>query len=247
MGRFLKLYWLIKNYGLAHALRLYLQLSHREHIRVPGVKHHIHLRKNTTDHLAFEQVFITKEYDFEPGCDPSVIVDAGSNIGLGTVYFANRYPGARVISIEPEPNNFHMLKKNTNFYSNVTAVKAAVWNEDTELNIYDEGKGEWAFTVHREKAGTVGKVMALSIPKLMATYDLPYIDILKIDIEGAEKELFTSNYESWLPKVRVLVIELHDHYKPGTSRQFFETISKYQFSFHATEDRLLLRNENFQR
>lgn len=245
MGRFLKLYWLIKHYSLFSALRLFFQLGRRPYLRVPGVKHHIHLRKKTSDIPAFEQVFITQEYDFDPGCDPSIIIDAGANIGLGSAYFANRYPAARILAIEPEPENYQMLKKNAALYENVTPIKAALWFEDTELNIFDQGQGEWAYTVGEENLGGIGKTMALSIPHLMAAYDLPYIDILKVDIEGSEKELFTSNYEEWLPKVRVLVIELHDHYKQGTSRQFFETISKYQFSFHATEDRLLLRNENF--
>ncbi len=247
MGRFLKMYWLLKHYGLLHGLRLYFQLGNRPHLRVPGVKHHVHLRKNTSDIPAFEQVFITREYDFEPGCDPSVIIDAGANIGLASVYFANRYPGARILAIEPEPGNYQMLKKNTGHYANVTPIHAALWFEDTELSIFDKGKGAWAFTVAEQKTGGIGKTMAISMAHLIKAYDLPYIDILKIDIEGAEKELFSSNYDEWLPKVRVLVIELHDHYKQGTSRQFFETISKYRFSFHATEDRLLLRNENFEK
>lgn len=247
MGRFLKLYWLIKNYGLLHALRIYLLLGRRNYLRVPGITHHIHLRKNTSDIPTFNQVFITREYDFEPGCDPAVIIDGGANIGLASAYFANRFPEARIFAIEPEPGNYQMLKKNVNLYKNVTAIKAALWNEDGELSIFDKGKGAWAYTVGTDKLGGVGKTTALSISHLMRAYSITYIDILKIDIEGAEKELFSSNYEEWLPKVRVLVIELHDHYKKGSSRQFFETIAKYQFSFHATEDRLLLRNENFQK
>lgn len=245
MGRFLKIYWLLKHYGFLHGLRLYFQLGQRPHLRVPGLRHHIHLRKNTSDIPAFEQVFITREYDFEPGCDPSIIIDAGANIGLASVYFANRFPAARILAIEPEPDNYQMLKKNTGHYNNITPINAALWFKNTELNIFDKGKGAWAYMVGEEKQGGLGKTMALSVSHLMQAYDLPYIDILKIDIEGSEKELFTSHYQDWLPKVRVLVIELHDHYKQGTSRQFFETISKYQFSFHATEDRLLLRNEEF--
>ncbi len=246
MGRFLKLYYLFKNYGFSHGMWLYLVVGRRPYFRVKGVKHHIHLRSATTDIQTFEQVFITKEYDFPPGCDPSVIIDAGANIGLASAYFANQYPGARIIAIEPEASNYQMLKKNSALYKNVSPVKAALWNKDGELHVKDNGNGEWAFTVSSDEEESREKVQAVSIPYLMQAYEIPAIDILKIDIEGAEKELFTSNYENWLPFVRVLVIELHDQYKQGCSRQFFETISKYQFSFHATEDRLLLRNENFQ-
>jgi len=52
---------------------------------------------------------------------------------------------------------------------------------------------------------------------------------LKLDIEGAGKELFTSNYEEWLDKVNIMVIELHDRMKPGCSDAFYSTIKKYNF------------------
>ena len=56
------------------------------------------------------------------------------------------------------------------------------------------------------------------------------IDLLKIDIEGAELEVFSNNYESWLPKTKALIIETHDQDRKGTTRPFFSTIAKYNFS-----------------
>ncbi len=245
MGRFLKLYWLLKNYGLFQALKIFLLLGRRNFFKVPGIKHHIHLRKNTTDIPTFEQVFITQEYDI-PFNDPSIIIDGGANVGLASAYFASHFPEARVYAIEPEPSNFEMLKKNTYLYDNITPIQAALWYKNDELEIVDQGFGAWAFAVAEQSHQSVGKTTAISIPHLMEAYNLSSIDVLKIDIEGAEKELFSEGFETWLPHVKTLLIELHDQYKVGCSKQFFDTMRQYDFSFHATEDILCLRNLKFQ-
>lgn len=53
-----------------------------------------------------------------------------------------------------------------------------------------------------------------------------------MDIEGSEKEVFSKNYEDWLPKVKILVIELHDSMQKDTSRIFFETLNKTWPHYH---------------
>lgn len=77
---------------------------------------------------------------------------------------------------------------------------------------------------------TEGAVKAVSIKDIMEQYSFDRIDILKIDIEGAEIELFKNNYDDWLPSVRVLIIELHDRMRKGCSKTFFDALSKYNFS-----------------
>jgi len=67
---------------------------------------------------------------------------------------------------------------------------------------------------------SVHSVKALTVNDLLDNYGLERIDILKIDIEGAEKEVF-SNSSSWLGKVDAIIIELHEHTKAGASRSFY--------------------------
>jgi len=66
-----------------------------------------------------------------------------------------------------------------------------------------------------------GFVQAMTLDTLLARMGLEFVDILKIDIEGAEKEVFESSAE-WIDKVRVIMAELHDHHKAGCSKAFFE-------------------------
>ena len=80
----------------------------------------------------------------------------------------------------------------------------------------------------------------------MADYGITVLDLVKIDIEGAEKELFENGYEKWLPKTRVLVVELHDRMKPGCSKSVFSAICQYDFSFsHKGENLIFTNNAHF--
>ena len=92
--------------------------------------------------------------------------------------------------------------------------------------------GKWAMTVEEDAEN--GTVKGESIQTLMKRNNIDHIDILKLDIETSEKNLFAENYQSWLPKTHLIIIELHDRMLPGCSKVFFEaineTFSKYEYS-----------------
>ena len=83
-----------------------------------------YLRIPSFDVVTFEHVFLRQEYRFDAKTSPRTIVDAGANIGLSSIYFSNRFPGAKIIAIEPEDGNFEMLKRNTMPYDNIIAVQS---------------------------------------------------------------------------------------------------------------------------
>jgi hypothetical protein len=87
-------------------------------------------------------------------------------------------------------------------------------------------------------------ISAISIATIMQEQEWEHIDLLKIDIEGSEKEVFESNYENWLPSTKSIVIELHDQMKKGCSRSVFAAISKYNFSFSFSDENLVFINED---
>ena len=85
----------------------------------------------------FEQVFLRGDYDIDFKFHPQIIVDAGAHIGLFSILMKNRFPGARIICIEPDKNNFGTLSKNMEKYGNVETVQAGLWNNVTKLEIVD--------------------------------------------------------------------------------------------------------------
>ena len=197
----------------------------------------VYLRTGASDFPVFESVLVHRCYDIDYGVPPKTIFDCGANIGLTTVFYANRFPEAQIISVEPEAGNFQLLKKNTEHYPNVNIYQNGLWNKATSLKVEDKGYNEWGFMLSETPAGTPGAIEAITIPDLMRQQQCNEIDILKIDIEGSEKELFESNYETWLPKVKTLVIELHDRMREGAALSFFRALTNYHF-------RLAINGEN---
>ena len=184
------------------------------------------IRIHSSDVSAYKQIFIRQEYDFITKTPPRVVVDAGANIGLASIYFANKYPDAKIIAIEPEKSNYLVLKKNVEPYANITPVLAALWHRNEEISLVDPGLGKWGFMTEENdpdesvQGEFCHRVKAVTVDELLDTYNLEKIDVLKIDIEGAEKEVF-SNASSWIDKVESIIIELHERMKAGCNRSFY--------------------------
>jgi FkbM family methyltransferase len=178
------------------------------------VKHPVHLRLRTSDISLYKDLLLTGEYDVQLPQPPRTIVDAGANVGMATLFYANRYPHAKIVAIEPEPSNFAALRKNVSPYLNVVPVNAAVWNKDCQLHLGPTGLdstpyGKWAFQVTHSGI----PVRGITMRTLMRESGLVSIDLLKMDIEGGELEAFEDS--SWMSEVQGIAIELHDHMRLG--------------------------------
>lgn len=199
------------------------------------------LRGGTSDSTVFEDVFITQHYkipDYVP-LSPSRIVDAGANIGLASLYFAGRWPEAEIVAIEPEADNFKMLRRNVADLNRITLVEAGIWsNSEVRLAIANPStSNKWGL---QTKAEPDGGIAATTIPAIMAGAAWERIDLLKLDVEGAERFLFDDSCHLWLRLVDVLIIELHDRFNDGCSRAFYRAISRYDFRQYLLGESLLV-------
>jgi FkbM family methyltransferase len=193
------------------------------------VAYPISLRYPSTDLSTYKQVFEDFSYNFTLNQEPQIIVDAGANIGLASIYFANKYLNAKIISIEPEKSNFEMLKKNTANYKNIIPLNAALWNKNEEICIIDINRGNDSFQVGERQVSNSQKINGFTIDKIMSMFDLQRIDLLKIDIEGAEKEVF-GNPTAWIGNINTMAIELHERLRSGCNRSFYKGTDGY-FSY----------------
>jgi FkbM family methyltransferase len=222
-----------RKYGKG-GLQLYSNINRKANdifeVRIKDILHPFYLRGNSTDIHVFEQVFAFKQYKISYNFKPEYIFDLGANTGLASVYFKNVYPDATIIAVEPDPKNFEILLKNTAAYKNIHCYMGGIWNKTTALEIIDTGKGEWAYITKEVSVASESTIDAVTIDTLMHQYNIPKIDILKLDIESAEKEVFEGEHQKWMPKVKAMIIELHDRYKPGCSESFFKAMSNYKFS-----------------
>ncbi len=210
------------------------------HITPNGFKYPIFLRNDTSDIPTFEQVFLNQEYEFDYAkLAVKNIVDCGANIGLSAVFFNQKFPDANIIAIEPAQSNFEMMQKNTVGYPNIHCHKAGIWNRDAILEIVAEEVDHWGYKTREVSTENENTIKAIGIESLMKTHNMSQIDILKIDIEGSEYELFQQNTEKWLPKTNAIVIELHDNLKPNATKTFFNAIQPYNYKMFGKGENLL--------
>ena len=211
-----------------------LATVYRKSDRAIGVKskllnRRVWVRPRSSDWAVVMKVLSSKEYSFESGNNhPAFIVDAGANIGIATLYFAWKYPQARIAAIEPEPSNLELLRRNCEDLPAVRIIPAALWSGHSQLFISDPAAEKWTFSVAENRtSGTA--VQSVTIGDVLRESGFSHIDILKLDIEGAERELFRKGWQEWLPKVRMIVIELHDRFVPGCSQSFYSAILSRSF------------------
>jgi FkbM family methyltransferase len=205
----------------------------------PDVRHPVYLRVRTSDISLYKDILLRKEYDLGlKDFSPRTIVDAGANCGMATLYFANRYPNAKIIAVEPVASNYAALVKNVSAYPNVVPVHAALWNKDGKISLCSTGLDDdwWAFKTYE---GGDNQVRSITMRTLMTETGIDSIDLLKMDVEGAEVEAFEQS--DWMSGVQVVVIELHDNIKPGcratvtSAAKGFKQWERGEMTFYARE------------
>ncbi|WP_099464658.1 FkbM family methyltransferase [Parabacteroides provencensis] len=232
LGKFIKSIKLIKFFGLKSFLLFFAPPCMRGKIIKVGK---FYFRLGTTDLGIFEQIFYSKQYEIDI-CSPEYIIDGGANIGLATCYFKEKWPMSKIVAIEPEDSNFELLKLNTANFKDVNLLKAAVWNKSCFLSFNSVHANFDSFSV--KESNTCTSISAITIAEILSRYNYPRIDLLKMDIEGAEKKVFDETAHQWLPLVNTLVIELHDRMQFGCAKSVFSTLSVYDYI-------LDIKGENF--
>lgn len=201
------------------------------------------LGRNETDVRTLLHVWKERCYEL-PGLDePRWIIDAGANVGYATRWFAESFPDATVIAIEPDLGNIRVLRMNVEHLSNVIVVQAALRPTTGTARLVDVGAGSWGFRVE-DAAATEGCVMGdvpcVSIDSLIADYAIEQIDLLKVDIEGGELDLFEAS-GTWIGQVTAIAVELHDRFRPGCMRAFVRATEGFDREFARGENVFVLR------
>jgi len=215
-------------------------------VNVKDIPFEIFIRDNSTDIKILLQIFFERQYDFkcwtpykdyiEETCKRIVqdgykplIIDAGANIGASSIWFALNFPSCQVFAIEPDADNFSMLKRNVEHYSNVTAFNAGLWDTRTNLSILNPTQGAWARRVEEKTSGAT--VPSVTVPDLFDQSEKLRPLIVKIDIEGGETHLLRSHTE-WMDDIPLVVFEAHDvlwHWLgpwQGSGHAFFSVLSR---------------------
>lgn len=185
------------------------------HASIKGVEQKILIRvNNKIDRNVLEYVFFQKYHlppVEKPIKDGAIILDFGSNIGCTLVDFKLRYPTSKVYGYEMHPNNFEMARANTKGLSNVSVFNKAVWVSNGNVSFSKKNLTD-AFAISKELVADDDSIQipSTSILEILQTNQLPVVDFLKMDIEGAELDIFDYTDVSWLTKVMSMNIEFHN-------------------------------------
>jgi len=187
--------------------------------------------RGSSDMDVFSQVFAYDEYAcLRSVSSPRWILDLGANVGYSSAYFLSCFPAASVIAVEPDPDNCELCRRNLAPYgTRARVVPGAAWSTRSRLSLsrgtFGDGR-EWATQV---LAGTDQEtcVEGYDIPSLLHMIGGERVDILKIDIERSELELFGNRSTSWLRAIGNICIELH-----GTDceKRFFYALRGFDYA-----------------
>jgi FkbM family methyltransferase len=151
-----------------------------------------------------------------------IIVDLGAYIGSTSIAFSRLFPNAKIISVEPNHDNYRLLKFNTAAYPNIQTINGAISVSNGEAVLFDRKTGSMGYTVISEPQDTTKPLKMHTIKKyrLEDIVDVKKVAIVKIDIEGSEKELFQKSAS--LKKIPIVFVELHERIIAGCKNAFFE-------------------------
>jgi FkbM family methyltransferase len=153
-----------------------------------------------------------------------VVVDCGANIGMFLVSLLKESPGEleRYIGVEPDVESFQWLEQQVascGVQDKATLRNVAVYDRDTMLQFDDNMEKDWE---HRVSPSGRKQLQALSLPSLFDSAGIDECDLLKVDIEGSEKELFES-IDQWKHRVKAIVCELH----PNVTYEWFANLMSF--------------------
>lgn len=181
------------------------------------------------DWATIHQIFINTEYSTEAFAqgkeiqsyysDPrrpkrKLILDLGANVGISAVFFSLKYPGSKIVCVEPASANLYLLGLNSRHIAGVEILHAAVGPTAGKIKLFDPGVGNNGFRTFGPPDQVIEDVDVITVQDLMGRNPDCEPFLIKIDIEGAEKHLFSSN-TNWIDAFKVIVIETHDWMLPG--------------------------------
>lgn len=166
------------------------------------------------DHVPIIEIFLQEEYGFVP--NDSIILDLGANIGAFSIYATSTARKVQVYAYEPFPKFSALLRENVRLNQQTDAIRCfdtAVAGESGTRSLRLAEKGFFFPTLlsleTSDGARNQTEVPCLTLPQIIDGHDLPRVDLLKMDCEGAEYEILYATPASYLKKIRELRMEYH--------------------------------------
>jgi len=168
-------------------------------------------------------------------------------VGYTSVYLKSIFQEAALVCIEPSSANAKQIEKNfqLNNITNYQVIEAGLWSKNCWLTLKanDLNDADWGFYVVESEAES--DLKAVTLQSLLENNGWPVVDILKIDIEGSEKELFNDAeaIKSILSKTRFIAMEIHD--QVADRKKIYEVLKSAGFEWFESGELTIATNMAF--
>ncbi|WP_294536080.1 FkbM family methyltransferase [uncultured Rhodoblastus sp.] len=178
-----------------------------------------------SDLTVLEEVFLNQEYALD-GVAPDVVFDLGANIGVSAIFFAHRWPEARIFAIEPSPGTFKRLQVNTAMYPNITCINCAVSGADGVADFVISPNHISSSLFRKLEGASTVPVEVRSFASLLRQVGVDHVDVVKFDVEGAEDAFFLD--PSPIRDVSALIGEIHKDLLNCSLGEFLGRFSEFE-------------------
>lgn len=177
----------------------------------------------------FQEIFLEREYYFETHEVKPKIIDCGANIGVSILYFKKLFPLSEIIAIEPNPTAFRLLEKNIrdNGIQGVKLLNCCVSDHEGIEKFYFEKGGTNNLSGSIFEARGNEFEMEVESVKLSSVVNKEMFDLIKIDVEGAERQIFKDLTENnLLSSSKQYFLEYHHH--PQMENVFVKMLDSFE-------------------
>lgn len=185
------------------------------------------IRNRTADVSTFLAAEVRGLYVMDGLPAANTILDIGAYNGASAINFAKQFPSSHIHAFEPDEENFVICQKNCIAYDNITVHNVALM--DKTKTYYIASTTDFSLGHKVEEVGDEsGAVDGLAIDDFLKSHNISAVDIMKLNIEGAEIEIFDSLSQLHGVNVGSMIIDLHDRKRSGC----FDALVKFCYAGH---------------
>jgi FkbM family methyltransferase len=173
---------------------------------------HFSIRDALSAAHTFREIFLNGDYDVPYLSNARTIVDVGANIGLFSYFASLKSPNAAIHALEADPATFAVLEKNLAGVQNghFFPVNLAASSEPGMIDFYSSTVSGWSsrYPVLGAQEGHHIKIPSVRLSDYLREKEVSVVDVLKVDVEGAEYDILLGDSDLWKLNIRSLVAEL---------------------------------------
>jgi len=178
--------------------------------------------------VAVKDILLNREYEYLPDFElinfrNKIVVDAGAHVGLFSLVASNF--AKKVVSIEPHPMNFNLLRINRilNKSKNIMLVNKALWSKQAVLNLYEGAHTGSHSVIQRRVYAKNCLVHSMTLRDVIGEFGK--IDLLKLDVEGGEFEIIGKTAKDVMRSIECICAEIH--LDAGHANQIVDSLTSY--------------------